>query len=164
MARSRRLAHLIWLCLFLLLQTACWPISNDASKGSLRERLFAPTADDVLILDGRALTLTNYYIAQNLLQHPTKELALWVGTAALALQNEGAQGNRDILFPEALLIARYAAGENPPAADLLMTQKAYEHFTSKTALPSIPDLKSQIDSLIAHSVIQRNPQAFAELH
>ena len=143
----------------LVLFSACWAPEdhNRDFKATIVKTL---TKDDVLLVDGRKLSLSGYSALRGALpQSIEKDEILWVATAALALQNELFSKGKEINLPLAVKLAHSAISHEP-------LQKDLEPFASEytgIAHPLSQDLKTRLDQLIGQAKIQRNLRVLAEL-
>jgi len=128
--------------------------------GSERPPLPIPTKDEVALVDGRALSITAFLTLRSHLRTHATEAIFWVGTAALALQNETRARGEEIQISTAVDIARYALGElNAAEADTSLRQ-----YFARTGLPPTPaNARTELDHLLSKSSVQRNERAMSSL-
>ena len=132
-----------------------------ASRGLGASALPLPTKDEVALVNGRPFSLSGFYSLQSLLNHSSTEAVLWVGSGALALQNE-TQGQGHELSPQAAIqISRYAIGD----ISFAEAESALQQYqTRATERPTPHQLKLKIEQLLLHSVVHRNNQLLAALN
>jgi hypothetical protein len=144
------------------------PLATDATRGPA-DGLPFPSKDEVLLVNGRAFSLSDFYLVRSRLRSPALKKAntvIWAGTAALLLEENaqihGKTTQPAMASPDALLIARYALAdlEGPE------TQKVEQSL--KVVVPEHLHLSSEqvhglIDAWIAQAKIEKNPQILAEL-
>lgn len=125
-----------------------------------RPPLPMPSKDEVALVDGRPLTLTDYLALRDHIRKHTTEAVLWAGIAALAIQNETRARGAELRSASAVEVALYALGElNAAEAD-----NSLRAYFARTGLPPKPDeVRAALDRLLATSIVRRNERALSSL-
>jgi hypothetical protein len=146
--------------------TGCLGLGQDRAQGTsvperpLALRPIAPTKDEVLLVDGRAISIAGFYALRTQLKNPSTEAVLWAGVATLVLQKETRGRGGELSTVAAVEIARYAMGE----LSLGEAQGSLrDHFGHLGPLPTSDQTKREIERLVSKSDIQRNPSTIASL-
>lgn len=124
------------------------------------DRLPFPTKDQVALVDGRPLTLTDFLAIRERLKTPSSEQAYWVGIATLALQSEARSRGHDISLQNTYDVARYAIGD----IIALEAQSSLNTYFNGKQVPPPEEVKRQIDTITKNSVIVRNSQSLGMIH
>ena len=133
--------------------TGC--LGTSVPERPLAFRALTPTKDEVVLVDGRALSISGFYALRTQLKNPSTEAVIWVAVATLTLQNETRGRGGELSTPEAAEIARYALGE----LTLNEARKSLRgYFREPAALPSPDQTKREVERLVSLSNVQRNAQ------
>ena len=150
--------HFFRLFLVLVGMAAC--NFNSQEDRAAERGLPLPTKDEVVLVDGRPLSIAGFMAVRTALSQATTQSALWIGMAALAIQNETRARGREMAMTSAVEIARYALNE----LSLEQVEPALRAFVGKLgALPPPTALRHDVELLLARAVIQRNIPVIAEL-
>jgi hypothetical protein len=123
-------------------------------------RLPLPTKDEVALINGHPLSVGDYLVLRSQLDTSTPEETLWVGIAAIVLQDTLQSHGKVLSSPAAVGIARYAlrAITEEEAKPHLI-----EYYNQLKKFPSPEDVKREVEEISSKSLIQRNSRALSEL-
>lgn len=156
------------LCLLTLFSAAaCTARTGDSARfvGAGSVSLPVPTKDEVLIVDGRRLSLTGYFALKERYPDLGRESLLWLSTASLALQNHAQTAGRNLQPELAANLAYQALGSaGNPVLPAEVEAEARALFPAESAALSPASLRAAMDRLVTRAVVQRNVQVLAELH
>jgi hypothetical protein len=166
--KPRLPASLLFLCICAGAGTSCFnpppsapPAAPLSSERSFSQGLPVPTKDEVALVDGRALSISGFFALRTQLKRPSTEGVLWVGIAALALQNETRARGHEISTRAAVDIARYALGDSSAAE----SENGLREYFSFSAVPPAPtQVKQELDRIVSKTTVQRNERAVASLN
>src|SRR5687767_9750617 len=85
------------------------PTSSDPHAQQMKLPL--PTKDEVARVNGRPLSLQDFLTIRENLNEPSNQKAFWIGTAALALQDDRRSQGKEVTFRAAFELARYAMND-----------------------------------------------------
>lgn len=132
--------------------------AKRASISGTEPRLPAPTKDEVLLVEGKAMTLSGFLALRHRFPELSKQDIAWMATAALSLQAHAEKtGSPPIDVGRAVDLARYALGILPQGSEEFLRG----HFAS-SAVPSATDFRRELDRIISQSAVQRNADLLAE--
>lgn len=154
----RRTYRLLGSSIGLLLLSACLTSKSPMIPAA---PLSFPSKDEVLLVNGRKLSLSGYAILRERYPNLKRDDLLWMGIAALAIQNDTQSRGREMNPNAAVELARFALNEGELSSVVPLLR---EYYSTVGELPSGPEFKKLLDKIISHSVVQRNPQVLAELH
>lgn len=118
-------------------------------------RLPFPSKDEVLLVDGQALSLTDYFdIRRRVGPTPDKDSVVWIGEASLLLQEEWGEKGKHLDSAKAVLLAGYAQG-------IFSAEQVQPFFEGH--FPSAKELFSDIESRRARAAVKQNSILIAEL-
>lgn len=123
--------------------------------------LSLPTKDDVALVDGKPLTLGAFAAIRSTVAGADRETVLWLGIAALALQNDSRARGHEVSPKTALNLAKFAAGLLP--RDVVADEAREYQGSSRAITPDPATFKSELDALIRRAVVHRNEQAISAL-
>jgi hypothetical protein len=157
MSSMRRTAVQIGL-LLVVLTGACSRFSGERVPPTFR--LPVPTADEVVVVDGRGVGIEAFEVLRAQLTTQETEYSLWAVSAVLLVQNESRAHGAELGPSAALRVVRYALGEldSSQAVDALIA-----FVGPDSPAPSPNDLRRRIDALMTRAVVKRNPRLLAEL-
>jgi len=147
----------------LLLLLAC--DSKKATTTIAEKTLLLPTKDDVALVDGTPYSISGFLAIKNYLSDLSADQVVWMGIAALTLQNDAMARNSTLTAPAALGVARYAVDHLSKETTLLLLQKenSLGYFKPSGSIGSVKEVKTLIEDLMSRAVINRNAQVIAEL-
>jgi hypothetical protein len=123
--------------------------------------LVLPTKDQVLLLDGRPLSVGIFMGLRQEMKSSPLEVVVWTAEGALALQNEARSRGQEISPKTAFDVARYASEE----FTLQAVQGELETYFGKgRPIPPAYRVKNQIDQLLTRAVIQENEALLRQFH
>ena len=131
----------------ILFGMACVP-----SKQPEGFKLPLPTKDQVALVNGRPLTLSDYHYVRSLVPQLAPQTVFWIGTAALALQIEAHTSGVSLSSTQALEISRYSMGSL--AVETAMP--SLRAFYSTRPIPSPNEVKRELEALLARSVVLKS--------
>ncbi len=134
----------------------CTPSERTATLKNFQ--LPMPTKDDVALVNGRPFSVGQFLTIRSSLNHPNDERAYWIGIAALAIQNENNAKGRDISFPSAVTIARYAL-KDISAAEIEFNLKEFNFHPTASS----DETRNEIESILNKSIIQKSSQNLSQL-
>lgn len=149
-----------FLVFFIFNSVGCF--DPGRANRAIASRLPVPTKDEVLVVDGRALSISGYLVLRSQLRLRDKEGVFFAAAATLALQNDSRLTGSELSPKEAFDIVRYALDDGA-SPELQEASKQYFKVSSGR-LPDAATLRKQLSLLVTRSVVQRNPQVLAELN
>lgn len=149
-----------WILLSLGLLTSCErPFFFERGENPNRPEPVLPSKDEVARINGRALGISAFLYLKKQVPKATTESLLWISLGAMALQDHLYQSGIAATDEHAIRIARYGIGELPLEKvrdDLRMA------FPVNKDLPSVTQVRDQIDALLSRSEILRNTTVLNE--
>lgn len=137
--------------------------TRDSERGALPHPASAaalplPTKDEVALVEGRPFSVSAYLSLRASLKRPSDEDAFWVGTAAIALQQQAHARGQSLAANVAADVARFAIRDLGPleAQDSLRAVFGAPHPASGT-------VKRQLDELVSKVFVQRNEALLSAL-
>jgi len=130
------------------------PVNPDSA-------LSLPTKDDVALVDGTPLTIGAYLAIKSTVEKSNRETVLWLGLAALVLQNDSRAKGHELSPQAAVNLAKFAAGLLPRD---VISGEIREYQGAKAVTPDPITFKAEIDALLARAVVHRNDHALSAIH
>lgn len=123
--------------------------------------LVLPNKDQVLLLDGRPISLSLFMGLRESMKSSPLEVVVWTAKAVLILQNEARARGNEVSTQTALGVARYASEELPLQ---VVDSEIQVYLGSGEKVPPPYIFKNQIDLLLLRSVIQENEALLRQFH
>jgi len=152
-----------WLPILLAaLLTGCFDQSSLRTPPGLR--LPVPAADEVLVVDGRALSIPAFEVIRRQFGNRPLDTAVWAATATLAIQNETRLKRQEVSGSTALNVVRYALSDLSLETAAGSLREYLGSIGGGTgALPSAGEVRARLAKLVEDSAVQQNPRLLAEI-
>ena len=151
----------VWVLLLTpLLLFGCIRPDADRKPPALFRTLPVPTSSDVLLVNGRPLTIDGFMALRSQFPNAPREDVLWIARAAMVLEDDAKASGRTLSIVSAVALASFALGRTSvePAAQALVEYGSPETFKD----PKV--FKGHVDKILGLAVVQQNSQVLAELH
>jgi hypothetical protein len=149
----------------LVLVSGCFnPFSPSGGLGnqeSLNRVLPLPTKDQILLVDGRPVSISDYMRFRALMPEVKKDALVNDLVAITVIINDAdKRGVSGFSADSALKLLKYASGEPLPAD----SPSVLDLYTAGRGAPGPSELKSQIATLVSRAVVQTNTRVLAQMN